>query len=126
MKRSYFFFYGFAVAYCINMLFAWQIENSSNIHSTVQKSTVSSLRFNSSGFNYKAYHSVKYSEKDKAPVFSKTIAKISRLHAGARWQKLLCDITKTTQPDTSGIHYSKDSKHVEGFTNITEFPDKLS
>lgn len=41
LKRSYFIFYGSAVAYCISMLAALQIGSLSTISSTVQKSTVS-------------------------------------------------------------------------------------
>ncbi|WP_223606548.1 hypothetical protein [Chryseobacterium sp. OSA05B] len=41
MKRSYFIFYGSAVAYCISMLAAMQIGSLSTISSTVQQSTVS-------------------------------------------------------------------------------------
>ncbi|SFN57651.1 hypothetical protein SAMN05421594_3335 [Chryseobacterium oleae] len=42
MKRSYFIFYGSAVAYCISMLAALQIGSLSTISSTVQQSTASS------------------------------------------------------------------------------------
>lgn len=41
MKRSYFIFYGSAVAYCISMLAALQIGSLSTTSSTVQQSTVS-------------------------------------------------------------------------------------
>ncbi|MCT2562442.1 hypothetical protein [Chryseobacterium herbae] len=42
MKRSYFIFYGSAVAYCISMLAALQIGSLSTTSSTVHKSTASS------------------------------------------------------------------------------------
>ncbi|WP_265129432.1 hypothetical protein [Chryseobacterium oranimense] len=126
MKRSYFFFYGYAVAYCINMLLAGQIENSGNTYLTVQSSAVSSWCFYSSGFNYKADNSKKYSEKDKTPDFTKVVAKISKLYAGVKWHKPLCNMAETKLSHISGIHYIKDSKNVEGFHDITEFPDKLS
>jgi len=126
LERSYFFFYGYAIACCINMLFAWQIENSGNTHLAVKSSTVSSWCFYSSGFNYKADNFRKYSEKDRTLLFSKDITKMSRLYVGVTWQKSLCGITETAQPHISGTHYSKDSKNVEGFSSITEFPDKLS
>ncbi|MBL1219404.1 hypothetical protein JET18_01065 [Chryseobacterium sp. L7] len=41
MKRSYFIFYGSAVAYCISMLAALQIGNISMTYSAVKKTTVS-------------------------------------------------------------------------------------
>lgn len=41
MKRSYFIFYGSAVAYCISMLAALQIGNLSMTYSAVKKITVS-------------------------------------------------------------------------------------
>lgn len=41
MKRSYFIFYGSAVAYCISMLAAMQIGSLSTISSTVETSAVS-------------------------------------------------------------------------------------
>ena len=111
----------------MNMLFAWQIENFSNTHLTVQSSTVSSWCFYSSGFNFKADNFRKYSEKNKTPVFSNAVARTSRLYAGVRWyHKSLCHMAKTTQPGISGIHYIKDPKKVESFGHITEFPDKLS
>jgi len=108
------------------MLLAGQIENSSNTYLTVQRSAVSSWCFYSSGFNYKADNSKKYSEKDKTPDFTKVVAKISKLYAGVRWHKPLCNTAETTLSHISGIHYIKDSKNVEGFHDITEFPDKLS
>ena len=118
LKRSYFIFYGCAVAYCINMLFAWQIGNLSATSLAVQNSTVSLCSFCQTG------EFTEYSEKDKAPAVSNASVEI-KLYADIRHQGLLCRHAEIVQ-QYKHIHSVEDPRIWEGFDFIIKFPDKLS
>lgn len=117
LKRIYFVFYGYAVAYGINMLFAWQIGNLS-IASSVQNSTVSLFSFLKTG------EFTEYSEKNKAPAVRNASVEI-QLYADIRSQSRLCKHTEIVQQNKH-IHSVEDPGIWEGFDFIIKFPDKLS
>ncbi|MDP9961247.1 hypothetical protein [Chryseobacterium lathyri] len=118
MKRSYFIFYGYAIAYCINMLFAWQIGNLNATSLAVQNAAVSSCSFCKTG------EFTGYSEKDKTSVVSNASVVINKLYAD-RHQGLLyrdAEIVQQHKP----IRSVENPKVWEGFDFIIKFPDKLS
>ncbi|MGG5210813.1 hypothetical protein ACQWU4_17985 [Chryseobacterium sp. MIQD13] len=121
MKRSYFVFYGYAIAYCISMLFAWQIGNLSTTSLAVQNSTASPCCL------YKSGNATGNSERDKIPAVSNTSLKINKLYANtrSRYQSLLEDV-EILQQYSSSIYIVEDHKDLRGFHSIIEFPDKVS
>ncbi|MBB6372175.1 hypothetical protein [Chryseobacterium shigense] len=128
MERSYFIFYGFAIACCINMLFAGQVENYINSSLTVQNPTVAlNCFYETCSFDLKADEYSKYSEKDKVPAVINVSMEMEELFADLREiQDSLCgnvEIIKQHKPDS---YYVEDPKRLGGFDFIIEFPDKLS
>lgn len=128
MERSYFIFYSFAIACCINMLFAGQVENHINSSLTVQNPTVASNCFYSiCSFGYKTDGSSKYSEKDKVPAVINVTMEMEKLFTDLReiQDSIYGDIEifKQYKPNS---YYVEDPKRLGGFDFIIDFPDKLS
>lgn len=119
MKINYFIFYSCAIAYCINMLFAWQIEKPGTTSLAVQNSTVSCSLYKTGEFT-------KYSQKDKIPVLSKASIEMSKLYAGIRHLSFICRDAGIVQQYKCTIHSVEDPKIETGFDFVIKFPDKLS